>query len=232
MTVSLSSIIKFRTENERAAAIALDRAVAGVRDNMIDTMKDVKAGIERASWYSSCFFDKYDDVCSQLQNEDERFIKSIFEIYKRRDIIADMLCMYLDIEIQKTNGFNIQSVDEKLTKMLVGYSGGKLTKTAMANSLSILIVNSFNFQNEILLRVNKYSLAIVTAASFYGKVQVAAMAARKLQVLSPQLYQLLYMNNMEMLYFLISDKVDKALINSMGLRGDERFISIVKSLLN
>lgn len=118
----------------------------------------------------------------------------------------------------------------KLTKKLVGYSGGKLTKSAMANSLSVLIVNSFSFKNEILIRVNKYSLAIVTAASFYGKVQVAALAARRLHQLSPDLYRILYINNMEMLYFLVSEKIDKALISSLGLRGEDRFISLITSL--
>ncbi|WEF30224.1 hypothetical protein PYR66_11265 [Klebsiella aerogenes] len=73
-------------------------------------------------------------------------------------------------------------------------------------------------------------MAIVTAASFYGKVQVAALAARRLHQLSPGLYQDFYSNNIEVLYFLISDSIDKALINSIGLRGEDRFISIVKNL--
>lgn len=226
----ISSIIKNRTNAEREAAMALDRAVKGVAANSMETLHDVKSGVERASWYSSCLFDNYDDVYSALKGEDERFIKAIFEIYKRRDIIADMIQMYLEEELKKENSSLVQSIDEKLAKILVGYSGGKLTKTAMANSLSIIIVNSSSFKNEMLMKVNKYSLAIVTAASFYGKVQMAALAARRLHQLSPDLYRVLYSNNMEMLYFLVADKIDKALINSIGLRGKDRLISIIKNL--
>jgi len=226
----LSSVLKFRTRSERDAAIALDKAVTGVSANSMGTMDNVKSGVERASWYSSCLFDKYENVCSELKNEDARFIKSVFEIYKRRNIIADIIRMYIEEELKKENNSKIQSIDIKLTKKLVGYSGGKLTKSAMANSLSVLIVNSFSFKNEILIRVNKYSLAIVTAASFYGKVQVAALAARRLHQLSPDLYRILYINNMEMLYFLVSEKIDKALISSLGLRGEDRFISLITSL--
>ncbi|WP_240987380.1 hypothetical protein [Erwinia piriflorinigrans] len=138
--------------------------------------------------------------------------------------------MYIEAELKTTDRSGIQSIDEKLTKTLVGYSGGKLTKTAIASSLSILVVNSFHFKNEVLVRLNKYSITIVTVASFYGKVQVAALAARRLRQLSSGLYQVFYSNNIEMLYFLMSDSIDKALINSIGLRGEERFISIMRNL--
>lgn len=162
----VSSIINFRTTSERDAAIALDKAVNGVAVNSMGTFEDVKAGVERASWYSSCLFDKYDDICLELKGEDRRFIKSVFEIYKRRDVIADMIRMYLEAELNREDNAGIKSIDVKLTKVLVGYSGGKLTKTAIANSLSMLVVNSFHFKNEVLARLNKYTLAIVTVASF------------------------------------------------------------------
>lgn len=226
----ISSILKFRATSEKNAAKALDKAVKAVWDQSGDTLEDVKAGVERASWYSSCLFDKYDDICSELKGEDRRFFKAIFEIYKRKDIIADIVSMYIETELNGIEQSKIQAIDMKLAKILVGYSGGKLTKTAMANSLSIFIVNSFNFKSQVLIKVNKYSIAIVTAASLYGKVQVASLAARRLRDLSPDLYHMLYINNIEMLYFLIGDTINKALINSMGLRGEDRFISIIKYL--
>lgn len=97
----LSSVLKFRTRFERDAAIALDKAVTGVRANSMGSMNNVKSGVERASWYSSCLFDKYENVCSELKNEDARVIKSVFEIYKRRNIIADIIRMYIEEELKK-----------------------------------------------------------------------------------------------------------------------------------
>jgi hypothetical protein len=120
----------------------------------------------------------------------------------------------------------------KLAKTLAGYHSGRLTKVAIANSLAILIVNSFGFKNEVLIQLNKYSIAIVTVASFYGKVQMAALNARKLRSLSPNLYHILYQNNMEMLYFLVSNKIDRALTQSLGLKEEDRFISIINHLAN
>ncbi|HBY1543401.1 TPA: hypothetical protein MIQ66_004086, partial [Klebsiella aerogenes] len=120
--------------------------------------------------------------------------------------------------------------DISLAKGLSSYRSGLLTRGAIANALSIIIVNSFNFKNDVMMQLNRSSFVVVTAASLYGKVQTAAISARKLRDISPQLYLALYNNNMEMLYFLVSDKIDRALINAIGLRGEERILSVMKSL--
>jgi hypothetical protein len=223
-------MVQFKLQTDRSAAVALDRAVNGVRQGSGGTLEDVRSGVERASWYSSCLFDKYKDVCTELSTEDQRFIKCIYEVYKRKNIIADMMKMYLEEELKYISDSQIKSLDAKLTKQLANYRSGLLTKMAMANALSVITVNSFSFKNEIMAQLNRYSFALVTAASLYGKVQMAALAARKLKSVSPHLYNALYKNNMEMLYFIVSGKIDKALINSMGLRGEDRIISIMKTL--
>ncbi|WP_168395626.1 hypothetical protein [Erwinia amylovora] len=228
--MSISSIVKFKLETDRSAAVALDRAVNGVTQSSGITLEDVRSGVERASWYSSCLFDKYKDVCKELSTEDQRFIKCTYEVYKRKDIIADIMRMYIEDELKYVSDSQIKSLDVKLTKYLANYRSSRLTKMAIANTLSIIVVNSFGFKNEVMVQLNRYSFVIVTAASLYGKVQTAALAARKLRTISPQLYNTLYVNNMEMLYFLVSEKIDKALINSTGLRGEDRIVSIMKTL--
>lgn len=186
--------------------------------------------MERASWYSSCLFDKYKNVCSELSTEDRRFIKCIYEVYKRKDIIADMMRMYIEEELKYVSDNQLQFLDVKLTKYLSNYRSSRLTRLTLAHTLSIMIVNSFNFKQEVMVQLNKTSFIVVTAASLYGKVQMAALSARKLRSLSPQLYTLLHNNNMEMLYFLVSDRINKALVKSIGLRGEDRIVSIMKSL--
>lgn len=228
--MSISSMIKLKSSSERDAAIALDRAVKAVFQNNIEVMKDVISGVERTSWYSACLFDQYENECAELKSEDIRFITAVLEIYKRKDVVSDIIRLLINEELKNMDGSSIQKIDRLLTGLLSGYFSGRLTKTSMAYALSTLIVSSFNFKNEIIVQLNKYSLAVVTAASLYGKVHMAASEARKLKSLSPSLYFALYQNNIEMLYFLVSEKVNKALINSMGLRGEDRFISIIKTL--
>lgn len=98
--MSISSTLQSRTTSERDAALALEKTVKGVSRSSKGTLEDVKRGVERASWYSSCLFDKYANVCSELKKEDTRLIKSVFEIYKRKDIIADMMEMYIGEELK------------------------------------------------------------------------------------------------------------------------------------
>ena len=47
--MSISSMVKFRMETDRYAAIALDRAVRGVQQNSISVLEDVRSGLERAT---------------------------------------------------------------------------------------------------------------------------------------------------------------------------------------
>ncbi|MEW5288961.1 hypothetical protein ABW286_07165 [Erwinia papayae] len=136
----------------------------------------------------------------------------------------------MDDELKYANDSQIRSLDIKLTKCLANYRSSRLTKMAIANTLSNIIVNSFSFKNEVMVKLNRYSFVIITAASLFGKFQMAAFSARKLRPISSHLYNALYMNNREMLYFLVSDKINKALVDSAGLRGEERIISIMKTL--
>lgn len=228
--MQLSSILRLRTQSEKEAAIALDRAAKGVRDVNKDTIEQAGSGLERLSWYTSCLTKNYADVCSELKTEDWRMVNSVFEIFNRVDVISDIIKILLDEELKNLNTNQIKSIDRALAKMLSSYQSGKISKLMIANSISIAITKSFGFSNSFMNKLNKSTLVVVSGLSFYGNIQKAAIEARKLRTLHPDLYLALYNNKIEMLYFLISDKVNRSLLNATGLRGEERFITIVKSL--
>jgi len=161
--MSISSIVKFKLETHMSAAVALDHAVNGVKQSIESTLENVCSGVERASWYSSCLFDNYKNVCTELSTEDQRFIKCIYEVYKRKNIIADMMRMYIEEELKYVSDSQIKSLDVKLKKYLVNYRSGRLTKIAIANTLSVIIVNSFGFKSEVMIQLNRYNFVIVTA---------------------------------------------------------------------
>ncbi|HDU4393556.1 TPA: hypothetical protein RFT12_003366, partial [Klebsiella pneumoniae subsp. pneumoniae] len=64
-------------EAERILAMKFDEAFAGVKKNVIDTLNQMGNGITRASYYTSCLMDNYQDVCSKLKQEDTRFIAGL-----------------------------------------------------------------------------------------------------------------------------------------------------------
>ena len=134
--MSVSYIIKFRMEKDRNAAMALERAVNGVKQTSGGVLKDVRSGMERASWYSSCLFNKYKNVCSELSTEDLRFIKCIYEVYKRKDIIADMMRMYIEEELKYVSDNQLQFLDVKLTKYLSSYRSSRLTSLTITHTIN------------------------------------------------------------------------------------------------
>jgi len=108
-------------ESERSAALALDKAAEAFRTGSTQVLNDVRGGFERATWYGSCLFDRYNDVCSELNNENKRFFLSISEVYKRNDVILDMVKIYLNYELDKVDGKNnlIQELDRKILRVKI-----------------------------------------------------------------------------------------------------------------
>jgi len=239
--MSLSSSLRSRMKNERDAAIALDKAVSGVKGDINSTASDVYSGVERLSWYSSCFFEKYKDSCSELSSGDKRFFLAIGEVYKRINVIGDMVEIYVSMEIEKSknclkgmseisNDKKISDIDRKITALLSAYMSGKATKATIAKSVTSLIEHSGAFNRNVLNVINRRTLGVITALSMYGKIQKASSSAMELKYKMPSLYYELYKNKLEMLYFLIQPSVDKAISASNGKCGDDRIISIVRAL--
>lgn len=162
--MSLASHLKVKMESERSAALALDKAAEAFRTGSTQVLNDVRGGFERATWYGSCLFDRYNDVCSELNNENKRFFLSISEVYKRNDVILDMVKIYLNYELDKVDGKNnlIQELDKKIAGVLSSYQVGNVTKTAIANSVAVLICRSLKFNDFVLKNINRAALIFVT----------------------------------------------------------------------
>lgn len=62
-------------EAERILAMKFDEAFAGVKKNVIDTLNQMGNGITRASYYTSCLMDNYQDVCSKLSKRTQDLLQ-------------------------------------------------------------------------------------------------------------------------------------------------------------
>lgn len=237
--MDVSSELKFNMQYERQAALSLEKALDGVSNNASTTFDDIKAGVERASWYSSCLFDKYKDVCKGLYEEDKRFILSMAELFKKRDIILFMVVAYISFEISKvkkdgesrSSREQVREFDRKVAGLLSKYTSGKMAKSIVANTIATMVMNSYSFKSEALRTINSKTLVIITWVGFYGKVQQAARSASNLKFMNRLFYDFLYSNNIEMLYFVIEPMVKKAERAAMNKSGEDRFISIISELV-
>jgi len=222
---------------DRIIALKLDKALAGVKDNVASTLKQMGDGVTRASYYTSCFIENYQDVCTKLKNEDLRFISGLIQLYKDRDVIFEMIRLYIEVHFKNKTEGRIQNILRKL----VG-AGVYLSTTGTANRLLIISVatavcQSYSFQTIVHGRLSQVRTLIlkgsVTASaisfSVYGIVHEAANCADNLKEFNAFYYQALYERNLEMMYFIIEPLITRSpYLNPMLISDDELVDLIVR----
>jgi len=88
------SYLKLKLQADRTIALNFEKALAQLREETRTASTTVASGIERASWYSSCVFDDYKDVCKRLRSEDVRMFSALPQVFSRHDVILDMVEIY------------------------------------------------------------------------------------------------------------------------------------------
>lgn len=210
--MNASIYLKEKLNADRMLSLSLDRGIKETMSSAKGTIESVYSGVERASWYTSCFFEKYASECQEIKAEDARIIKAISEIYKRSDVIFDMIKLYVEYVLDKhTPRENARSSAYHSSHVGANLVVSMATKKSMAYSIAKTVSGSFSVSNIVRAEINKKGLFLINAADLYGKVQKSAMAARKLQVIDPGYYNLLRINNIEMLYVYIDPVISKAM---------------------
>ncbi|WP_226374177.1 hypothetical protein [Pectobacterium quasiaquaticum] len=125
--MQLSEYLKYKMESDKILATHLDDITKKLKSNSISLTTDLYSGMERTSWYSSCLFEKYNDVCQELQYEDSRMVSAIKEVFKRDDVILDMVKIYID-NLMKDFDENKQ---KKIAKAVLGIASEFSTNRAI-----------------------------------------------------------------------------------------------------
>lgn len=226
------SYLKIKLEADRNIAENLDKAIKVVQQDTFDVAHGFSSGAERLSWYGSGFFEDYKDVCNQLTQEDYRMVGALREVYRRNDVVLDMVEIYFRKKLSRINPEGHKKILDIIISKGVKYSSDKVGKTALALVLARLVTASHRFSNSHINIINKTSLRIVSVISFYGKMQIAALKARKLRFEDPQYYFELYNENIELLFFLIEPEMTK-IIREMrsGSNNEEEIIFLMNKIL-
>ncbi|UEM40191.1 hypothetical protein [Pectobacterium aquaticum] len=221
-----SEYLKYKMESEKVLATHLDDITKKLKSNSISLTTDLYSGMERTSWYSSCLFEKYNDVCQELQYEDSRMVSAIKEVFKRDDVILDMVKIYID---NLMKDFDENKQKKKIAKAVLGvaseFSTNRAIKESISYALAKFISTTLNFQTSLRRTINQTSYWAITVTAFYGKVQKAAMSARHLRDINPALYALFYSQKLEMLYFLIEPILSP--YNLTNHKSEEEIINLI-----
>ncbi|WP_330985998.1 MULTISPECIES: hypothetical protein [Enterobacterales] len=252
-----------KLRSDRALSAYLDSGIRGFRKGAEKTMSDLYAGVERASWYSSCVFPEYQDICRSQFSEDMRMITCIKEFLHRTDAILDMLVLCVDYVLSHYNEQERQNIigavlhqsDYCYSESDDIYSGSDIhdsahvilknenfvarvvrecnlssaeisdysvmatagglamlrTSDAVRRSVAYAIAKatseSLSLSMSIRGRLNSVLTLSVNILNFYGIVQQAASAARRLQQKNREYYDILYANQLEMFFFFVEGQI-------------------------
>ena len=222
---------------DRIIALKLDKALAGVKDNIASTLKQMGDGVTRASYYTSCFMENYHDVCTKLKNEDLRFISGLIQLYKDRDVIFEMIRLYIEVNFKNKTEGRIQNILRKLVGAGVYLSTTGTTNRLLIISVATAVCQSYSFHTIVHGRLSQVRTlvlkgsVIASAISFsvYGIVHEAANCADNLKEFNAFYYQALYERNLEMMYFIIEPLITRSpYLNPMLISDDELVDLIVR----
>ncbi|HCR3021526.1 hypothetical protein [Serratia marcescens] len=226
------SYLKLKMQADRAIALSIERSLVQLKKDTTSTVQSVRSGAERASWYGSCLFDDYKDVCKQLRQEDTRMLLSIRQVYQRKDVVLDMVEIYFKIKLSRISVPGQHNIIRTISEKLASHASDKFSKLSIAYTIAKLITESHDFKASHINIINKSSLVAVSVLSFYGKMQTAALSARKLQFSDPNYYSALYKENLELLYFMIEPEMNKIIyLTNSGASDEEEIIFLMNKIL-
>lgn len=230
-----SNLIISRIESDRALALKLERALSGVKDLVSEQLNTIGDGARRLSYYASCLTDNYDDVCTKMKEEDFRFLLGISQIYKNRQIISEMIRIYVEDLLQRRNPDSITSIQRNLMYLNVNVSSGQLTKRGLVYSVTKSICFSLNINTSIDFAlsklITKYGVIGLSGFGMYGIFQHAAECADILRLRSPHYYDLLYVKKIEMMYFLIEPVIDKSQYINKSYASDSEIANAIARMV-
>ncbi|MEW7313242.1 hypothetical protein AB1E22_11140 [Buttiauxella gaviniae] len=223
--------LRMSMDANRKISISLEKGLANVQRNGKDVISSIYSGAERVSWYSSCFFDDYKDVCQELKEEDRRMIAAINEVFNRKDVIFNMIEMYIEYILDNFNESARKNIVTQITGLLAKNRVVFVTKSSMSYLIAKSISDSINFTTKIRATIGKTSNAILTLLDFYSYVQKAALSARRLKTFNPSFYKVLYLNKLEMLYFIIEPIVQKNIGHLNTMLSEDDAITIIGDMI-
>ena len=222
--MTASDYLRIKFQSDHHLALTMENAIGGILQSAKGVASDIYSGIERVSWYSSCFIPRYNDICQELQAEEIRTLYSIESIFKHADVIAHVFYLYLKTVCDDVKDGNPEGSARKLTKRIAEFSShinvAGATRYAFATAASIMLSHSSLMSKLVVERLSAKLPQGIFVLQFYGIQQKCALAARHLKALNSHYYWILYQAKLEMLYYfcepILSKLFEKMKLNSFS----------------
>jgi hypothetical protein len=204
-----NEVIRY-VQSNKILALKLDHAFTGVGKAVSNQIETIGAGATRALYYTSCFTDEYQDVCQQQKIEDIRFSKAVAHVIQHGNVVYDMLKIYFEEIFKYKTSDQIEHIKQMLMAVNVYIAASSLTGAGFALAVASAVAIGMNLSLDMSALVGGKAGGLVGVAGIYGVVQKAADSARRLHYTYPAYYAALYVQELEMMYFLVEPLFERA----------------------
>jgi hypothetical protein len=205
--MNASDYLRTRFQSDRQLAIYAKNGFTNTMQAAKGIASDIYSGLERASWYSSCFIPRYNDVCQELMAEEIRTAYSIQSIFRYHDVLGHMLYLYFQTVCKDVKEGNKEGSAQKLVRdvahLTAHFTVAGGTRFAVASAIAVTIAKSELLSKVVAQKVAGKMPVGVYLIQVFGIQQKAAMAARALKAINPNYYWILYQAKLEMLYYFV-----------------------------
>ena len=146
-----------------------------------------------------------------------------------------MLKIYIETILKNKNETEKKTILQKLTPFTTNYSIKYISKNGLIYAVASYICygNKMNLavQNALIKKIGSRVGWIVGGLNISGIVQRAAESADNLKNFCPLFYNALYMEGLEMMYFLIEPIIMKSGYLNINTASDEEIVRALKRMM-
>ncbi len=146
-----------------------------------------------------------------------------------------MLKIYIETILKNKNETEKKTILQKLTPFTTNYSIKYISKNGLIYAVASYICygNKMNLavQNALIKKIGSRVGWIVGGLNIYGIVQRASESADNLKNFCPLIYNALYMEGLEMMYFLIEPIIMKSGYLNINTASDEEIVRALKRMM-
>ncbi|EMH4164195.1 hypothetical protein RJ498_003500 [Pluralibacter gergoviae] len=227
---SNNEVISYLQAN-RILALKLDRAVYAVGQQVKNQVEMLGKGATRLLYYSSCFTEEYNDVCRQQKTEDIRFKGAVQRIIQNSDVVYDMLWIYFEEVFKHKTHTQLEHIKKALMAVNVHIAASSLTGAGFALTVATSVRIGLNLSIQLSALAGRRAGTVAALVASYGLVQKAAESAYRLSVQYPAWYSALYIQQLEMMYFLIEPIFECAGALNVQWASDSEIANIISRMI-
>ncbi|ELV7529338.1 hypothetical protein QMU90_003272, partial [Edwardsiella ictaluri] len=177
------------------------------------------------------FTDEYNDVCQQQKTEDLRFRNAVVRIIQHGDIIYEMLRVYFEEILKYKTNAQLEYIKKVLMAVNIHIAASSLTGAGYALAVATNVRLGLNISMQLSALTGRAAGTAAGIVATYGLVQKAADSARRLHVQYPAYYSALYMQQLEMMYFLIESVFERAGALEAQWSSDSGIVNIITRMV-